>query len=393
MMAGEDQSTAVDGSRKTLMDDNSVRIEVARSLSQLRDVAAQWDFLVAKSRNPSPMSSHAWISSYLEHMMSGSAAWYVLLAFESESLVGILPVIQQKRSVAGIGPNQFVLPSDDHTISVDVVVSRAHEDVVADMMIQALMKVGKSNAVLSAGSLPETSPLFSLRDRKRFKDFDGYGSYLKIDSDLDACIARLSSNFRKNLRKSSRKLEYMSGVRFRFVSSEEDSEEQLNTFCSVEASGWKGSQGTAIMSSPQLFEFYKSLVGRLAEAGWLEWHFLECEKHTIAAHMAVRIARRLTIIKIGYDEDYRYVSPGNMLLLETIRRSYGSGKVDEIDCITDMKWNENWKMEKRKYYNLRLYSRGLRTYFLARFPMQLRTGILGLPLIGNLVRKTRRILT
>ena len=140
----------------------------------------------------------------------------------------------------------------------------------------------------------------------------------------------------------------------------------------VEASGWKKKEGTAIEQSPTLVSFYTALTKRLSALGWLEWHFLETDGRVIAGQMGVKMGRTLTLFKIGYDEEYSYCSPGNILFERVVERAYGQGDTDEINCITDMAWHDNWGMDKRPHYDLWIYPKHPIPFFFGALPRKAR---------------------
>jgi hypothetical protein len=180
---------------------------------------------------------------------------------------------------------------------------------------------------------------------------------MDISGTYDDYRKKLGHNFSRNLTKARNKLVKLADVRLSFLCGRDASEKNLEQFLKVESSGWKGKAGTAIQASSKLISYYSALTRRMSQLGWLEWHFLETDNRVIAAQMAARINRSLIILKIGYDEEYSYCSPGNILFERTVERAYERRDTDEINCITDMPWHNNWAMQKRAYHNLWIYPR------------------------------------
>jgi len=142
-----------------------------------------------------------------------------------------------------------------------------------------------------------------------------------------------------------------------FASDPDNTDRELQRFLKVEASGWKGDLGSAIRESSALTEFYATLTQRLSHAGILEWHFLTLNGETIAGHLATRLAGRLTLWKIGYDEAYSYYSPGNLLMLEVIKNAFETEDIHRIDFVTDQPWHRNWTKSRETYCDAWLYRR------------------------------------
>jgi CelD/BcsL family acetyltransferase involved in cellulose biosynthesis len=391
----ENEMTVRYEQRSLVLERDGIRVEAAQSPAQLNDIA--WNDLAISSQRSNPMLSHAWVSSFFEHRLTASDSWVVLLAFSSGELVGVAPIIIGTRSILRFGPRCLRTPADDHTPSVDFLTKRDGEKEILAALIDATSMCCGKNFALFMNRIPEQSPtvagtLSEMNSVRVITDFDGIGSFLPIKGTFDDYIGNLSSNFRKNLRKASRKLGKLTDVEFRFLTGDDISEECLDIFTGIESSGWKGREGGAIASSPTLLAFYKTLSDRLHRAGWLEWHFLEVAGKTIAGQMAIRMGRTLVVNKISYDEDYSDVSPGNMLFLETVCRCFQDGDIDEINCLTDMPWHRNWRMNQRKYYNVHLFPNRSVSILLGEMPRRMRDALLRLPVMGPVLRSLKAIM-
>ena len=100
----------------------------------------------------------------------------------------------------------------------------------------------------------------------------------------------------------------------------QDALAQWNTFLELENSGWKGTGGSSIKKLPENYSrYYQALVAELAERGDLTISLLEYENKYIAAAFMYREGDILHVFKAGFDEDFRHLSPSNMLLMENIK--------------------------------------------------------------------------
>jgi hypothetical protein len=92
----------------------------------------------------------------------------------------------------------------------------------------------------------------------------------------------------------------------------------------------------------------------MSDRGWLEWHFLEFDGKPVAGHMATRFGRSLVLLKIGYDENYSRLGPGNLLFHHIVARAFADDGIDEINCTTDKPWHANWQVVKDDYTDIML---------------------------------------
>jgi hypothetical protein len=187
----------------------------------------------------------------------------------------------------------------------------------------------------------------------------GRGSLVPTTGRYQDFEATLPRNFRRNTGKAARRAERDHSMAFQvFAGAEAQNPEHLERFMRVENSGWKGAAGTATARSPDLVAFYQTLTQRLAQRGWLEWHTLELDGDLAACHLAVRMGGAVAVAKIAYDEGYARYGPGNLLFRELLVRSFDDPAVEEVNCITDMRWHKNWGMPVVGYADISVSSRG-----------------------------------
>jgi len=93
----------------------------------------------------------------------------------------------------------------------------------------------------------------------------------------------------------------------------------------VEASSWKGRQGTALACDPAQGAFYRRYAAAACRKGILRLCFLRIGDHTAAVEFAVEAEERFWLLKMGYDEAFARCSPGMLLLRETVREAANRG--------------------------------------------------------------------
>ncbi len=344
---------------------SGLRIEIGKTVDELARHADVWDEIASRAPQRIPMLAHSWVSSYFEHQLTPAERWFCLFAYERDKLVGILPVIVRSHDLYGVRFHELRTPCDMHTRSGDALVVNGNEYGETDVfkkLLSELHQLEPSALCFEIHGVRDLCPTLSLLKKGALggiavQERDMGGSFVRIRGGLEDFRAQLGSNFAGNLRKARNKLTKLAGVEFEFIAGKSAASlEHLDRFLKVEASGWKGDEGSAILCSPKLAAFYSSLSRRFGEREWLEWHFLQADGRTIAGQLAVRCGRSLVILKVGYDESFSRCAPGNMLFEKTVERAFESGDVEEINCLTDMPWHRNWGMELANYYNVSLYS-------------------------------------
>ncbi|WP_168163474.1 GNAT family N-acetyltransferase [Calothrix sp. 336/3] len=333
---------------------------MARNFAELEPHADSWNRLAFGSLQQLPMSSHAWVSSYFEHYLAQNESWVCLLAFQDSELVGVMPSVAKTWNLLGLKVSVLGLRQSSQSCSVDILAKPGLENIVIPALVEKMVELYPRQIGIVFDRLPENSPTIAvfeeLANFTLIKEFDSVGAYIPIGNDFAKYRSNLSGNFRSNLNKANKKLHALENANINFINGKEATAEYLTQLVEVEAKSWKEDVGTAIINCPQALAFYRSLCQRLSSAGFLEWQILTAEGKAIAVNLAVRLERLVLIWKLGYDASYSKCSPGSLLLEEAVKLACESPDIDEINFMTDHSWYDNWKMEKRQYYYLRLYS-------------------------------------
>lgn len=384
-----------DRQNNKLLDLNKVKISKARDLSTLSIHSKSWDKLLYDSAQQQPISSYSWLSSYFKYHIEDQDEWLCILAYNESELIGVLPLIVTEKYHLLNKTIILRTPSDDHTIGADIVAVRGYENEVIPLLIRAALEEFP-RACIELHFIPETSPTIQVL-KQSFNDYIllsedvGKASYIPIEGSFDQYLKGLSKNFRHNLKKAEKKLSGLKDVLFEIEDNDDSVVSNLDRFVDVEGSGWKGRCGTAINLSPNLFDFYNSLVRGLSSSGWIEWHFLSASGKTIAGLLAVKFNRQLALLKIGYDENYLMCSPGNMLMKAVIEKAFDTKYIDEVNLMTDMAWLSNWNAEKKTYHTIRMYPRCIAPLLSDYVQRRVRKQLMSMPRLYGLLRRVYRL--
>lgn len=357
----------------------ALRIEVVRELAGLACHADAWDQLALAAPQRLPMLSHAWVASFLEHCLGPRQSWWCVFAYAGDALVGVLPVVAVPHRLLGRWRPLLRTPWDPHTLTGDMLLAAGWEAVALPALLAALARAAPRRLGVVLRGVREGSPTLAALARGLsgtvvIRAFDTGGSFVRLDGTVEEFRARLGTKMRNNLKRSRQRLSRHAPVEARFLTDATGTGEAFARFLELEASGWKGRQGTALARSPRLVAFYAALARRLAARGWLEWHFLTAGGRVVAGALAVRFARSLVIPKIAYDEEFAKCAPGNLLFEQTVERAFARGDVDEINQASDMPWHRLWRMERSDYSTVWLYPR--RPFALLCGALPVWTGIL-----------------
>jgi CelD/BcsL family acetyltransferase involved in cellulose biosynthesis len=129
----------------------------------------------------------------------------------------------------------------------------------------------------------------------------------------------LGSKKLKELRRQRHRLAEHGALRFEVARAPEQVATALETFLRLEASGWKGKRGTALIQHGGDAAFVRRATIALAETGQCEIVTLHAGDTPVAAAIVLRHQDRAFYFKLGIDERFAKFSPGVQLTLDLTR--------------------------------------------------------------------------
>jgi CelD/BcsL family acetyltransferase involved in cellulose biosynthesis len=270
-----------------------------------------------------------------------------VVAQQGEELLAAAPmVVRDDGALELVGARELNEPADF-----------AYRDEAALASLVRELAALKTGIVVSR--LPATSPTVNAL-RRAFRGRGvllvrpaGSTPVLELGGDPEA---RFSGRRRSDLRRAGRRAAEMGAVAAEVIAPKPDELAQLmDEFFAVEAAGWKGVRGTALAHDTTRRRFFDEYAAATSAEGSLRLCFLRIGEETAAVQLAVEHARRLWLLKIGYDERFARCSPGTLLLLETARWATESG-LEAIELLGERDpWTRAWTDEDRACVAVHVY--------------------------------------
>jgi CelD/BcsL family acetyltransferase involved in cellulose biosynthesis len=172
--------------------------------------------------------------------------------------------------------------------------------------------------------------------------------YVAIDGDWPQYQRRLGSKRLSNLRRLRRRLEEQGDLSFEVLDGSDRLDQLLDDGLAVEASGWRGTQGTAIQSQPDTARFYRQVARWAATRGSLRIAFLRLSGRPLAFDYCLEEAGVHYLIKTGYDQAYLRFAPGVLLRQEMVERAFSIGLRTYEFLGADDPWKAEWADRSRE---------------------------------------------
>ena len=335
-------------------------------LNSLREI---WPDMISTSTATRFFHYFQWYQSLLSSVLKDTRAIFFFTLFEKEKAVAIFPLQHKKLSISGIKFNILEIPDQDHIDLSDFIYNPKSNP--RDCVTALVNFLEKQRDIpwdilrlphLLADS-PTVQALDSLDHHSITIEKGGHSDVIPCNaSSYDNLLSSFSKNFRGNLRKPRNRLSKQKNVQVHSFRNEKDLMQGYQNFLEVEASGWKGKNGTgtAIKLHPVLIDFYKRLIKEFSRTGECEINLLTIDNKCIAGQFCLVVNDCLYMLKIGYDPEYSKLAPGNMLLENTITRLIANPRIKNLSLITGTKWHADWKPESYKVFRYLLFNTTLK---------------------------------
>jgi len=315
---------------------------------RLTAIAREWDELA--ELDPTPFARHAWFEAWWD-AFSDDSQLSVCAVWEGTRLVAVLPLSRTGGRLSAMAndhtPVLRPLARDPQALEalVDAVMEAdvgevelaalpAHDRVV-DHLVHAARRAGRL-AILQPQHI---SPIVELS-----------GTYSDLRTDTKPRWGAPLERFRRKMQR-----EY--DAVFSLIESPEDLEAGLERGFEVEASGWKGRAGTAILSSQDTAAFYRAIARAYHAGGELKLSGISLDGRLVAFDLSLLHEERLWLLKTGFDESYRRYAPGLVLRLSILERCYELGLRGHELLGDDSEWKRKFSNDERAHQRLRAFRR------------------------------------
>lgn len=155
---------------------------------------------------------------------------------------------------------------------------------------------------------------------------------LMSDAEPEAYLAAsIRPKKRKELRRLAKRLGEQGSLSFATLTREDQLSGWCDVFLALEASGWKGTRGSAFANTEKTADFFRNIVSGAFEAGRLDFQRLDLDGRAIAMLVNFRTPPGSWSFKIAYDEGLARFSPGVLIELENLPLVLGDPDVAWMD--------------------------------------------------------------
>jgi len=331
-----------------------VHVKVVTDYSEFAGLAPIWNRLLERSRIDHPFLTHEWITIWW-NCFAEEATPYIMTVVLDTEIIAIAPLMLTRSRLYGCSVRHLRAIVNVYTERFDLLLGDRSQEAC-----ESLWTYLKAHAdewdVLELRQLPCDSK--ALEHLPPLIETDGYpmghwpanvAPYVAIRQPWDAYYQSLKKAHRSNLRNHTRQLEQQGPVVLDIVAIDDRWEADMEDALKLEAVTWKVAEGTSLRSRRESDMFYRLMLQRAAQVGWLHMCFLKVGRVRIAVRISLLYRNKLYMLKSGYDEAYHRYSPGQVLTALLLREAWEQ-KLDEVDFLgDDERWKLSWATDRRPH--------------------------------------------
>jgi len=285
---------------------------------------AAWERLVARAGEPNPFFEPWFLLPALRQW--GKADRVITKAwFHEGRLAGLLPVVRSAQYYSHIVTHATGWLHANAFCGVPLIAA-GHEDAFWRDMLAHFDRRARRALFLHLPKMPADGPanaalerVLAARPRDCYIVAEENRALLTGETSAEAYLeASMSAKKRKELRRQHNRLAEEGVLAFERVESDEGLAEWTAEFLALEAAGWKGEAGSALISAPGTRALFEQSLAGAAAAGRLERLALRLDGRAIAMLANFITAPGAYSFKTAFDEAYARFSPGMLLQLENL---------------------------------------------------------------------------
>ncbi len=298
------------------------RVEELQGRDAFLALRAEWNALVEET-SAQVFVRHEVLQLWLEHFAHGAELRVLVARDAAGGLCAALPLVEGRDPSFGPLVRVWSSPTNDHPGRFDLL-ARDPQD--AAHAFVAHLRAREGWDVVRLSDVPPDAKAHALIDAAATAGLEAItvpgqrSPYLTLPASPEALEAAWSKNLRSGLRRRRRRLAEQGTLRLEQVHAQVANLPRLllEAF-ELEASGWKGQEGTAILQDPRTHAYYAGLATLAADRQFLSLSLLRVDERAVAFDLALVEAGRYHSLKHGYDEAFRTCSPGQLITEDLLR--------------------------------------------------------------------------
>lgn len=341
-----------------------MKTKVIKSINELRALETNWNELLEKFTSPDVGYSYNWFHNWGNSFLRDKPIHVVTLE-DNDQLVSVMPLYKEKIPYLKTQISVLKSMTNWHSHRFDLLSKHDSEDVFCKT-ISAAFEEGNANVIV-LNFVPENSYIFKwLNKASERMNWDyvttehSENFQVKEANTFEEFLGQLDGKFRRNMKAVEKKGQAIQNLSLKKLTDEKEIEYFLEKGFAIEASGWKGNQGTAITCDQSVRRFYEGIAKDLFKRGEFEAYLLGTEENDLAFFYCIKGFGVTRALKIGSNENFRNLAPGMLITIEVLKLLHEKKNFNIWDfCGGHARWKKDWGNHSEKLYNVAIYNDSL----------------------------------
>ena len=324
-------------------DSPQTSVVVVHDVESLKSHVKAWEDLAANVVEPNVFYEPWMLLPAMELLREGADFVFALVFADRGpttpgTLIGLFP-FERTKSLGRFPPKTLRLWRHNYLYSCTPLVRVRHGEECLDAIFNWLATTREGAGLVRFDYITGDGQFFPLLDDaiRKHTSMSSVGTVFSRAAFRRAADAEtylkhaLSGDYRRQMKRKERRLADSGKLEYVTLGPEDNLDDWLENFLRLEASGWKGKEGTALASTPSDREFFLRFAREAFRQNRLIMQGLTLDGRPIAQYCALTAGHGSFDFKPAYDEDYGRYSPGILLELERFRYLHSRPELDWMD--------------------------------------------------------------
>jgi len=326
---------------------SSIDIHLERgSLDVIDKLADEWRNLCNEAVDDQPFYRPEWIGAYLRAFVPSGKILMTTARLDGRLRL-VLPLIEEMATYSKIPVRRLMTPVDKCAGRFDVIYSTGPDGEAAIQAVwNHLRKLEGWDLLylrdaLQGSAASRMATLARAEGLKTIEIEDRPSPIVAIPTDPNLRkLLPANARLRRELRSVRRQLSEQ-GSTLKLHRVETADPKALDRFYQLEASGWKGQEGTATLLNG-VRPFLDEIAESAARFGYFTLYLLELNGELIAGHYGFTHRNCYYSVVVAYNESFREYSPGHLIISEIVEDCALRGILAYQTTGQDQKWKMRW---------------------------------------------------
>ena len=343
---------------------SKIKIEVIDNNADFDALEPAWRALEAQSLTHSIFRIWDWQRSWWQHY-GYLGELRVLLAWDNDNLVGILPLYIQRQGLKRILRN-IGTGGDTSPDYLDPLLAPHRSDDIAEALAGFAISGVSGWNLLNVSDISLGSTFARMLEQNCRAHCvlleTGEPMYIthgQLPSSWEGYLAQLSQNRRSILRRTRRRIDAMPEAVIEAVQRGPELDAILDRLAILHIRRWKGRAAHFAFSSPRYIAFHRDIIRRFSAEDRLRFHVLRIGGEIAGVYYGYRYRNRSYAFQSGFEPSLASLSPGVALIAHAIEHAIQEGCSDFDMLRGDYDHKKRWFSAYRTTVTTQACRRGM----------------------------------